>query len=75
MAPKQRQNKENIEGAEQRKGYGKVPKYLQKFNKEKEDKQKQKEMDAELAKCPPGTRKMPQEERLAMLEDLKSTKT
>ena len=31
-------------------------------------------MDAEMAKCPPGTRKMENGERVAMLDDLKKTK-
>lgn len=46
-----------------RKGYGKVPKYLQKFKAEKEEEMKQKEIEKEMAMCPPGTRRMPEEER------------
>ena len=53
---------------QQRKGYGKVPKYLQKFAKEKEEAEAQKAIDAEKAKCPPGTRKMDHDERMEMLE-------
>lgn len=34
------QDKENIKDQQPRKDYGKVPKYLQKFNKEREDKEK-----------------------------------
>ena len=56
------------------KGFGKVPKYLQKFKTQKEEQLKQKEMEKELAKCPPGTRRMGDEERLQILEDLKQTK-
>lgn len=62
-------NKENA-----KKDYGKVPKYLQKFNKEREEQQKQKLLDAENKKCPAGTRKMDEEERLAMLKELNETK-
>ena len=57
-----------------RKGYGKVPKYLQKFNQEKADKQYQKDIEAENAKCPPGTRKMEENERVDMLKELNQTK-
>lgn len=67
------QDKENIK-ENSRKDYGKVPKYLQKFNKEREEKEKQKLIDEENKKCPPGTRKMPEDERLKMLDELKETK-
>ena len=67
-------NKENQDQPEQRKGFGKVPKYLQRFNKEKEEQIKQKEIDDEAAKCPPGTRKMPEGERQDMLKELNDTK-
>lgn len=67
------QDKENIK-ENPRKDYGKVPKYLQKFNKDREDKEKQRLIDEENKKCPPGTRKMPEEERLKMLDELKETK-
>lgn len=67
------QDKENIKDA-QKKDYGKVPKYLQKFNKEREEKEKQKLIDEENKKCPAGTRKMPEDERIAMLKELQDTK-
>lgn len=67
------QDKENIK-ENPHKAYGKVPKYLQKFNKDREDKEKQKLVDEENKKCPPGTRKMPEDERLKMLDELKETK-
>ena len=63
------QDKENIKDLP-RKDYGKVPKYLQKFNKDREDKEKQKLIDEENKKCPAGTRKMPEDERLTMLKEL-----
>lgn len=59
-------NKEN-----NHKNFGKVPKYIQKFKNEKEELRKQKEIEAEIAKCPPGTKRMPDHERLMMLEELK----
>ena len=46
-----------------RKGYGKVPKYLQKFKIAKDEQIKQKEIEKEMAMCPPGTRRMPENER------------
>ena len=47
-----------------------MPKYLQKFNSEREEKEKQKALDKEAAKCPPGTRRMEEAERQDMLKDL-----
>ena len=55
------------------KGYGKVPRYLQKFKQVKEEEKKQKEIDKENAKIPAGCRLMGEEERLVMLDDLKKT--
>lgn len=55
------------------KGYGKVPRYLQKYKQVKEEEKKQKEIDKENSKIPPGCRKMGEEERLLMLDDLKKT--
>lgn len=75
MVPSGRaQDKENIKQDSQRRDYGKVPKYLQKFNKAREDKEKQKLIDEENKKCPAGTRKMDNEERLSMLKELGETK-
>ena len=34
----------------------------------------QRAIEEEAKKCPPGTKKMPEEERVAMLDELKSTK-
>ena len=55
------------------KGYGKVPRYLQKFKQVKEEEKKQKEIEKENAKIPAGCRLMGEEERLVMLDDLKKT--
>lgn len=54
------------------KAYGNVPKYLDNYKKQREDLVKQKAIDEENAKLPPGTRLMGEEERLATLEDLLS---
>ena len=56
------------------KNYGKVPRYIQKYDKERENQQIQKMMEEEKAKHPPGTRLMPEEERLETLKDLKDSK-
>jgi hypothetical protein len=48
---------------EKKKGYGQVPKYLQKFNKQKEDELARKQIENENSKAPPGTRRMPENER------------
>ena len=58
------------------KNFGKVPKYLQKFNEEA--KEKQDAIAAQKAAIipgqPPGTKLMPEEERLATLRDLEQNK-
>ena len=58
------------------KNFGKVPKYLQKYNEEA--KQKEDEIAAKKAAMvpgqPPGTKLMPEEERLATLMDLEGNK-
>lgn len=59
---------------DQHKAYGKVPKYLKKFNEEKKEKTRQSEIDKENAKCPPGTRKMEDGERKDMLSNLQESK-
>ena len=56
------------------KNYGKVPKYLDKFNRQREDAARQKQVDEENAKLPPGTRLMGEEERQATLADLEQAK-
>ena len=53
-----------------RKSYGKVPAYLNKYNKERENAVKQKAYEEEQSKLPPGTRLMGEEERIATLDDL-----
>ncbi len=51
-----------------------MPEYLNKYNKQRDEAQKQKEIDAENAKLPPGTRLMPEDERQATLLDLEQAK-
>jgi len=51
-----------------------VPQYINKYNKQREDVLIQKALDEENAKMPPGTRLMPEDERLATLEDLVTAK-
>ena len=55
----------------QHKNYGKVPSYLNKYKNEREEALKQKALDEEAAKFPPGTRLMPEDERQATLKDLR----
>ena len=56
--------------AAQHKNYGKVPSYLNKYNKQREELAKQRALEEEQAKHPPGTRLMPEDERQATLRDL-----
>jgi hypothetical protein len=56
------------------KNYGKVPNYLNKFQKQREDEMKRKAQEDEAMKYPPGTRLMGEEERVATLNDLQQAK-
>lgn len=58
----------------QHKNYGKVPTYINKYNQQRENEIRQKTIDEENAKLPPGTRLMPEEERLSTLTDLIASK-
>lgn len=49
-----------------------MPQYLNKFNKQREEAVKQRAYEQEMAKLPPGTRLMPEDERLATLDDLRA---
>ena len=62
------------EGIAKTKNYGKVPSYINKYKNQKEEELKQKAIDDEMAKHPPGTRLMPKEERQETLKDLKEAK-
>lgn len=52
------------------KDFGKVPKYLSKFKTEAEILEQQRADEKNKQKLPPGTRLIPEEERIRTLEDL-----
>ena len=56
--------------------FGKVPKYLEKFKEEAKEKSDviEAKKAAKMAGCPPGTKLMPEEERLQTLADLEDNK-
>lgn len=56
------------------KNQGKIPSYINKYNKQREDALRQKYLDEENSKLPPGTRLMQEDERRATLDDLTSAK-
>lgn len=72
MKPKE--TKGNEQELFKHKNQGKVPNYLNKYAKEREDKKAREEYEQEMAKHPPGTRLMPEEERVQTLNDLKEAK-
>jgi len=51
-----------------------VPKYIEKYHKLKENEQERLRQQEEEAKLPPGTRLMPEAERLKTLEELFDTR-
>lgn len=56
------------------KNYGKIPRYIQKYDKQREDQAVQRMIEEEKAKHPPGTRLMPEDERLETLKDLQESR-
>jgi hypothetical protein len=56
------------------KNFGKIPKYIQKFQQEKEMKEIEAKMEAERKNLPPGMRLMGEDERLEMVRALENTK-
>ena len=56
------------------KNHGKVPSYINKYNKQAQDRAAAKQAAEEQAKLPPGTRLMPEDERQQTLEDLRLAK-
>lgn len=74
MKPKQQAAAEEETIAGKNKNYGKVPSYLNKYNKQRDEEAKKKALDEELSKHPPGTRLMPEEERVQTLNDLNEAK-
>jgi hypothetical protein len=67
-----KQNEGEVAGPNR--NFGKVPSYINKFKNERENAIMQKAVDEEMAKHPPGTRLMPEEERLETLRDLNEAK-
>jgi len=59
--------------AEMHRNYGRVPNYLNKFNREREEDAIRKMVEEERSRMPPGTRLMPEEERLETLKDLQDS--
>lgn len=74
MKPPVKAEKADGDAKKANKNYGKVPNYLNKFNKQREDEIKQKALEEEASKHPPGTRLMPEDERLTTLYDLTEAK-
>ena len=56
------------------KNYGKVPRYVQRYDKQREDLHLQRMEEEEKARHPPGTRLMPEQERVDTLNDLRESK-
>lgn len=52
------------------KNYGRVPRYINKYAQERAEAEIERLAEEEQAKVPPGTRLMPEEERLETLHDL-----
>ena len=60
--------------ADMHKNYGKVPKYIDRYNQERQDAIIERMVEEEKAKIPAGTRLMPDEERLETLKDLQDSR-
>lgn len=58
----------------QHRNYGQVPNYVKKFNQQRENIEVMRMLEEEKAKIPPGTRLMPEQERLDTLKDLMESK-
>lgn len=54
--------------------YGKTPKYLEEYKKQAQKKEEDKAEAAAALKRPPGTRQLPEEERISTLETLNQNK-
>jgi hypothetical protein len=64
MKPPSRPNKPEDDVKTLNKNYGKVPNYLNKYKEQREEEIKNKVLEEERAKQPPGTRLMPEDERI-----------
>ena len=74
MKPPSRRDKAEEEARRINKNYGKVPNYLNRFKEQREEAIKVQAIEQEKSKHPPGTRLMPEEERLQTLNDLMEAK-
>ena len=74
MQPPESKNGNDGKIAGANKNYGKVPSYINKYKNQREDALKQRAFDEEMAKHPPGTRLMPEDERQETLRDLREAK-
>jgi hypothetical protein len=74
MRPPSKPEKLDDDAKKLNKNYGKVPTYLNRYKEQREEELKAKAMEEERAKHPPGTRLMPEDERLATLADLQEAK-
>ena len=54
--------------------YGKVPQYLEEFKNQRDVQEERRKYQEELAKCPPGMKLMPEQERVETLEILQRGK-
>lgn len=71
MQPPSKAAAEESTIAGKNKNFGKVPSYINKYKNQREDEIRRQAEAAEMSKNPPGTRKMPEEERQETLRDLR----
>lgn len=74
MKPPSRPTKEDPVAKSMNKNFGKVPNYLNKYKEQKEEELRTKALLEEQLKHPPGTRLMPESERIETLNDLLEAK-
>lgn len=70
MKPPSRPARQEPVAKDINKNYGKVPNYLNKYKEAKDEAARLRMMEEERAKMPPGTRLMPEQERVETLNDL-----
>lgn len=70
----QRPQTASVYGGEKYKSKGKVPTYLVNRKEEWKQKEEEKQKQAELKKIPPGTKLLPEDERLATLDQLRHSR-
>ena len=74
LKPPSRPSKTEDEPIKKRKDYGKIPTYINKYKEQREFEAQQKAEEEERLKHPPGTRLMPEHERIETLNDLLQAK-